>query len=230
MTGNKKSNRFVGRLTPAQIAQGMNCANSNAKRLLNDAELLCENGRFASAVGLGVLAIEEAGKEAMLRTLALAESANELNEAWRDYRTHTSKNRLFAVPFLNAHGTMGLEDLKPLFKGSEYPQSIEDLKQRSLYSDCLGGDRWSSPNEAICEEMAKGVIAAARAVIKNKTQVTEKEVELWLQHMAPVKDKDWELKKAALKNWFADLVRLGLLKGNADDYARFVDGKKRWLN
>jgi AbiV family abortive infection protein len=70
----------------------MNCANSNAERLLNDAELLYENGRYASAVGLAVLAVEEAGKEAMLRSLALARNANELKEAWRDYRTHTSKN------------------------------------------------------------------------------------------------------------------------------------------
>jgi hypothetical protein len=141
-----------------------------------------------------------------------------------------SKNRLLALPLLKSSGAKGLDDLMPLFEGSEYPLSIENLKQVSFYSDCLEGARWSSPDKTICEEMAKGVIAAAKAVIRNKAHVTEKEVELWIQHMGPVWKKDWELGKVALKNWFADLVRLGLLKGNADDYASFVDGRKRWVN
>lgn len=230
MLANMKSNRYNRKLSPAQLAQGMNCANSNAKRLLKDAELLCQNERYPSAVGLAILAIEEAGKEAMLRSLALARNADELRTAWKDYRTHTSKNRLLALPHLLSSGARELEDLMPLFKESEYPHSIESLKQVSFYSDCLDSARWSSPDEVIREEQAKQGVAAAKVVINNKKHVTEKEVELWIKHMAPVWKKDWRQEKEALKSWFADLVRSGLIKGSADDYATFVDGKKRWVH
>jgi AbiV family abortive infection protein len=227
---NTKLNRYFGKLSPAQVAEGMNCANSNAKRLLRDAELLCQNGRYPSAVGLAILAVEEAGKEAMLRTLVLARNADELKASWKDYRTHTMKNRLLAMPSLISSGARELEDFSQLFGESEYPHQIENLKQLCFYSDCLDAGRWSSPAEVINEKQARQVVASAKVMIDNKFHVTEKEVELWIKHLGPVWKKDMGQMKAALKNWFVDMVHLGLLKGNIGEVEGFVDGKKRWVH
>jgi AbiV family abortive infection protein len=197
---------------------------------LRDAELLCQNGRYPSAVGLAILAVEEAGKEAMLRSLVLARNADELKASWKDYRTHTSKNRLLALPALASLGASELGDFDQLFRESEYPHEVENLKQVCFYTDCLDMVRWSNPAEAINEGQAKQIIACAKAVIDNKLDVTEKEVELWIKHLGPVWKEDMGRMKAALKNWFIDMVRLGLLKGNPGEVENFVDGKKHWVH
>ena len=230
MSANMKSNRYCGKLGPVQISQGMNCANANAKRLLEDAELLFQNGRYPSAVGLAILAIEEAGKEAMLRCLSVARNAEELKSSWKDFRTHTSKNWLAALPRLISSGALNLEDFASLFKDPKYSQSIENLKQISIYSDCIDDARWSSPGEVVDEKVARSVVAAARLAVKGKSLVTEKEVELWIKHIGPVWKQDLGKMETALKDWFADLARLGLFKGSLDSATRFIDGKKRWVN
>ena len=73
-----KQNRlrqYNGSLTPHQIADGMNYARRNARRLAEDAKLLLDGKRFASAFSLGILSIEESGKTNILRSLAIAKDA-----------------------------------------------------------------------------------------------------------------------------------------------------------
>jgi hypothetical protein len=54
----KGLDQYRGSLSPAQIAAGMNAARENASRLLNDAKLLAQSERFASAAALAILSIE----------------------------------------------------------------------------------------------------------------------------------------------------------------------------
>jgi hypothetical protein len=58
--------QYKGRLTAAQLAEGMNAATENARHLVRDAVMLLEAGRFPTAASLAALAIEEAGKPAIL--------------------------------------------------------------------------------------------------------------------------------------------------------------------
>ena len=58
---------YSGKLSPKQIADGMNAANANAKRLMNDAKILLEKGSIPSAAALAILSIEETGKLSLLR-------------------------------------------------------------------------------------------------------------------------------------------------------------------
>ncbi len=78
-------------LKPAQIAEGMNAANNNARRLIEDAEILFNLNRFPSALSLSILSIEESGKVSILRELALAKNGDQVKEAWKAYRSHTKK-------------------------------------------------------------------------------------------------------------------------------------------
>lgn len=114
-TVKKKLDSYKGRLTAAQIAEGMNAALKNCNRLADDAAMLLEARRYPSAMALAILAIEEAGKISILRRLAVAMSEGECADAWKEYRSHTSKSAMWVFPSLVAAGARNLEDFRPLF-------------------------------------------------------------------------------------------------------------------
>ena len=87
-----KLSRYGGRLTPAQIADGMNAAIRNARRLANDARTLLDLERYPTAASIAVLSIEESGKVSILRHFAMARDLPSCREIWREYRNHRSKN------------------------------------------------------------------------------------------------------------------------------------------
>ena len=70
--------QYEGQLTPADAADGMNAAITNAKRLAEDANLLFGRGRYPTASSLAILSLEEQGKCAILRELLTASSDNGL--------------------------------------------------------------------------------------------------------------------------------------------------------
>ncbi len=53
----KKLSQYAGSLDAAQIAQGINAARRNARRLAEDAKLLLETARYPSATALAILSI-----------------------------------------------------------------------------------------------------------------------------------------------------------------------------
>ena len=121
---------YRGKLSPSEIAEGMNAARENALRLAEDAELLLEQGRFPSAVSLAILSIEETGKVRVLREFSLARTDKERSTSWRAYRTHTKKNIGWILPQLIAAGARTLEELRPVFdESSDHPFVLNQLKQ-----------------------------------------------------------------------------------------------------
>src|ERR1039457_2960683 len=75
--------QYKGQLTPADAADGMNAAITNAKRLAEDASLLFGRGRYPTASSLAILSLEEQGKCAILRELLSASSDNEIADCWK---------------------------------------------------------------------------------------------------------------------------------------------------
>ena len=116
-------------LKPAQIAEGMNAANNNARRLIEDAEILFNLNCFPSALSLSILSIEESGKVSILRELALAKNGEQVKEAWKAYRSHTKKNVMWLFPHLAASGANKLEEFKLLFdKKAEHPLLLGKMR------------------------------------------------------------------------------------------------------
>jgi len=85
--------QYTGRLNAAQIAAGMNAAEENAARLLADAELLLNAGRYPTACSLATLSLEEAGKIWTLRRIATCNDDAERRAIWTQYRSHQTKGR-----------------------------------------------------------------------------------------------------------------------------------------
>ena len=186
----KKLDAYRGRLEPTQIAEGMNAALDNAKRLVGDADTLLQSAAFSSAASLAILAIEEAGKISILRALSVARSDADVSDAWKEYRSHTKKNAAWILPQLVAGGAKKLEDLRPIVdEMSDHPYVLDQLKQLGFYTDCLGKAHWSKPAEVIDEELARMLVEIGR-IFSQGSNHSEKEIELWIQHVGPVWKKD----------------------------------------
>jgi AbiV family abortive infection protein len=220
----KSLDAYRGLLTPAQVAEGIRAAEANAVRLAKDARLLMEAGSFPTAASIAILAIEEAGKVSILRSLSLARSEVEANATWKEYRSHTRKNAAWLLPQLAAQGANKLEDLRPLFdEGAEHPYLLDRLKQLGFYTDCLGKANWSSPNAAISTEMATALVEIAHLLAgSGNGACSEREIELWVEHVGPVWRQDTGWMKQALVNWYAAMQEAGLKPKGENAMQQFV--------
>ena len=219
----KKLKQYKGRLSPAQIAAGMNAAARNACRLAEDAETMLVAKRYATAASLAILSIEEAGKVSILRVLALARSQPEADEAWKEYRSHTRKNVAWILPQLIADGARKLDDLHPLYdKESEHPFILDQIKQIGFYTDCLGKAHWSVPMEIIEEPLARMLVQTARLFARDR-EFTEKEIELWCQHMGPAWKRNPEWMRQAIINWYAAMQEAGLAPEGIAEINEFME-------
>jgi AbiV family abortive infection protein len=218
----KKLDTYQGNLTTAQVAEGMNAAVRNAQRLAEDAKTLLDARRFPTAASLAILAIEEAGKISILRALVLARTNDELAETWKQYRSHTSKNVGWLLPQLVAKGARKLDDFRPLFeKDSDHPYVLDQVKQIGFYTDCLGKAHWSLPDDVVDENLARTLVEIAKIFVR-KDEHTEKELELWVEHIGPVWKKEPALMKQALVSWYAAMQQVGLVPAGSNQMDQFV--------
>jgi AbiV family abortive infection protein len=209
-------------MTPKQIAEGMNAASRNAARLLADAELLLQNGRFPTATSIAVLSIEESGKVSILRHLACIAAAEAAKNIWSEYRSHTKKNVAWLLPQLLQEGARKLNDFASLFDdSSDHPVVLDQVKQIGFYTDCLGQAHWSEPVNVIDEQLAKGIVAIAKILCAGKP-VTEAEIALWVQHVGPHIHGTKAAAEAALQKWYEQMQFLGLAPSGENAMEQFI--------
>ena len=206
----KKLDQYKDKLTAAKIADGINAALQNAKRLVEDSEILLERKRYPTAASLAILSIEEVGKLSILRELSVVKDEKQLRDSWRRYRSHTKKNVAWILPDLVRTGDRKLEDLKPIFEeNAEHSYILDHVKQIGFYTDCLGKAHWSIPEEVVDENLAEMLVKIAK-LFASKGEVTEKEIELWIKHIGPVWMQNMEWMKHALENWYKEMQENGL--------------------
>jgi AbiV family abortive infection protein len=204
--------QYTGRLNAAQIAAGMNAAEENAARLLADAELLLNAGRYPTACSLATLCIEEAGKISTLRRIATCNDDAERREVWKEYRSHQSKSRHAIIRRVFAHHACPPDELSGAAASwTERSGTIDMLKQRGFYTDCVGDVTWSKPDSIIERQLAEQLIGIALIMsVGRGYRHTVKEIELWIAHMGPVMDKPYAWIKTALINWHRAMADHGL--------------------
>jgi len=209
----RRLNQYSGTLTADQVADGMNAAARNAARLAADARLLFNSDRYASAMALAILAIEESGKAAILRGLAVASEREAITSGWKDYRTHTKKNVLWPLIFEVKSGARRATDFAKLFDDdAEHPQLLDNIKQICFYTDCLSDCRWSVPEKTIERDLAESMLRAAEAMA-NVREITTQEIELWIEYLKPCWSQSDEVRAAALFAWDEEMRRRGLAEG-----------------
>lgn len=206
----KRLDSYKGRLSSAQISEGINLAHRNSIRLLEDARILYEKNRYPSAAALAILSLEESGKKSILRQLSLVSSDKELNNIWKDYRSHVKKNVQWLLLDMVKQGARKLDDFKTMFDPSaEHPYLLDNIKQISIYTDCLGLAHWSNPSEVIGKDLVEYLIFIAEALSVGH-EVTTKEIDLWKKHLKNA-GVSFRSQKEALLHWYYDMENNGLL-------------------
>ncbi|NBA98607.1 AbiV family abortive infection protein [Pseudomonas sp. R5(2019)] len=203
----------------------MNAANANAHRLAADAQILLDAGSYASAVSLAALALEESGKVSILRAIVLAEDEQSLKLEWKRYRSHTSKNCHWIFADLVAKGARHLKDLYPIYDdASDHPHILDQVKQLGFYTDCLGTrSHWSLPAEVIDVKLATALVSSAK-LFSQRSPVTEREMQLWVEHMRPLWKRDAQGMKQALVDYYAAMQLEGFQEEGLNRMAEFVLG------
>lgn len=220
----EKLSQYRGTLTPAQIAEGMNAAIRNARRLANDARALFDLQRYPTAASIAVLSIEESGKVSILRHFAMARDLTSCRTIWQDYRNHRSKNVAWILPDLVAAGARTLDSLHLAAQAdSEHTALLNNVKQIGFYSDCLGNAHWSEPDKVIDKRLAELMVNIAD-LFATKEAVTPEEMELWIAHLGPAYEAPLETMKRALLNWYRAMNEAGLLKEDDTVVKEFVMG------
>ncbi len=219
-----KLGQYKGKLNSAQIADGINVACRNARRLADDAKLLLDAKRYPTAIAIAILSIEESGKTSILRHFAFAPD-EEVSRIWKEYRSHRNKNVLWILPKLVANGARDLDSLRLAADPSaEHTALLDQLKQISFYSDCLGNAHWSEPEKVIDDELAKSIVKIADLFVE-KSPVSVQEIELWSEHMRPVYGAPLEMMKTALIDWYAAMKENGLWSEGNISVEEFVRGE-----
>ncbi len=213
--------RYSGCLTPVQVAEGMNLALSNAKRLADDAKCLLDAERYPTAASLAILSIEEVGKCPILRGLLTATSQAEVDLCWRDYRSHTSKNYFALMPDYVRAGNRSLDQFGDFFtnKTESERASFDAVKQIGFYTDCCGGAHWSTPLDVVDNELASSLVQWALVLSNRKRDITVHELELWISHMSSGTTQQ------NLLSWHTAMVEAGLRSAeDLEGFRQFVLG------
>jgi AbiV family abortive infection protein len=222
----RKLNPYLGRLTPESAAAGIQAAVQNARSLLADAGILIEHNRWPRSASLAVLAIEEAGKVALIRGILVSSTPQELRDEWRAYRCHTQKSVMWVFEAYVTENP-NIEDFRPLYSSeNDAPGILDAIKQLGFYSDCLGTAHWSIPDSAVDERLALQLRHTAQALVPqgDSAMSTAAELHLWVKHLKPVWRKEMLLMKQALIACYQEAADLGVLRGtqSPEDMLRFL--------
>lgn len=205
------------RLTVQEAAAGAHAAYRNALDLLQDAIYLYDASRYARAVALFILAIEEASKPAIFACIAASDDDAKRGEFWQQLKSHRAKNMPGALPFavqelaIEFGRTMPPDDrLADAWKNG--PKALDLLKQDATYSRQDGEGGWWIPKEKVRFLLAMRLseIAASCVVAAEKNPVIhEQGMALFVQHIGPAIRADAGFRDA-FRAYGAAVVAAGL--------------------
>ena len=220
----KRLPQYKGQLNPSQVAEGINAAASNARRLAADAQLLLECQRFPTAASIAILAIEEYGKIAILRGLSNAVTPESVKDGWRQYRTHTKKNGMGIFVDLFLAGARKLRDFAPAVESQQdHNYAFDNLKQLGFYSDCLASGKWISPCDVITEAESTRLVTVASLLARSLRSVTTREIELWVRIVGPSLSGSQADAEIALAKWYTAMQDSGLIAEGENQMEQFVN-------
>lgn len=208
-----RGKHYKNRLDAKSAAEGIRLAKENAKKLLDDAQLLFENGRFERSVSLAILSIEESGKPSIIRSILLIDDDKELKKEWQNYRKHTAKNLSWIFPELVSKVAQNLEEFRPLFDSkSDHGQILDNLKQLSFYTNVFSSKKWSIPKDIIDKELAEMLLFSAKTLsIEDEGIDSEGGLKLWIKHMKPIWKSEMIIMKRAMLECYKEAAELGII-------------------
>lgn len=214
------------RLTNKQIADGINTATANAVRLAADSESMFNLNRYPTSLALAILSIEESGKPAVLRKLSVAIDEAHVISAWKDFRDHRKKNIMSSFEEMFNSGARNINDFSPMFLSTnKAPALLDKLKQDAIYCNYIN-NKWHLPENAIDKNKAQYYLTMAISLLPKNSNVTEKEIELYVRHLKQEKNiNNLEETKRSVIEFYKDMLCHDLLD-EIPDYIYELYGRK----
>ncbi len=209
---------YRGELSAKEVADGINTAIRNAKRLAADAKLMLDAKRYPTAASLAIISIEETEKVSTLRAMSVAQSKDELAQAWEDYRGNRPQGTAWIAAELDAKGAGHLSGFsEAMEKDDHHPGMLAILKRLGVHTECYRKGYWSEPAVVIDANAAAVLVRIAEQACA-KNEISDREIALWVEHVGPA----WHSSKMpdALLKWAQAKEEEGLIKPNEDDMQR----------
>lgn len=209
---------FRGELSAKDVADGINAAIRNAKRLAADAKLMLDAKRYPTAAALAIISIEETEKVSTLRALSVAQTKEELAQVWEDYRGNRTQGTAWIAAELDAKGAGHLSGFsEAMEKDAYHPGMLAILKRLGLHTECYRKGYWSEPSVVIDANAAAVLVRIAETACA-KNEISDREIALWVEHVGPA----WHSAKMpdALLKWAQAMEEEGLIKPSSDEMQR----------
>lgn len=180
----------------------------NARRLLDDAELLLKRGRSPSAYSLAVLAFEEAGKAWMCVIAMMV--PDDARPEWPYGELITRHVDKLMAAHVMAHmlaSASSGQDMIASLAGigenlEELAREHNQAKQRGLYADLLDSTVWEPAS--ITKDDARRMLVIVRGLLDHGAPLADPEFIAWLasetQEVLQVKDMVWSRFFAGLRH------------------------------
>ncbi len=174
--------QYRGEMSDAEVLNAIECIYRNSRELLEDATLLFDNRRYARAVSLAILAVEERIKSLWLISYYKDQHDPEHHkEFWAKYRSHTKKmEHYYGSLSLRITSTEEISEDEAKLRAAD--RNI--IKQSGLYADCYeaegslaGSSRglalWMAPSELHSETSAKAQLQLASNLIGDDAETID---------------------------------------------------------
>lgn len=214
----KQPTPYRRELTPIQTSTAMQAARLNALDLLETAEFLFGQKRYAHSIVFSILAIEEVGKVELLLNIFLG-FGGKRSALWNGYRNHRVKTETLNIA-IEARVRAEFPEIprdkaREIREAGPTPDQIEIIKQQAIYSDCLDtvdGFQCHLPINLDWQETAWDCLCDARVVVPALRDYPPEELEIWLKHA-----KEAQPKGGNLANMLEALHKELLTKGFVKD-------------
>jgi AbiV family abortive infection protein len=181
--------KYAGDLDVQRAAAAMQAARLNSIDLLDTADILFDLKRFAHSVPFSILAIEEAGKLAILQAILLG--LDEQATLWHSYRLHRAKTENLNLGVLaRVRATfpeISLENAREIASRGPTPDDLETAKQRAIYSDCVerrGNFVCHLPRNVDWRQEAWERLCEAKAIVLAPRDRSPEELEVWVRQVS----------------------------------------------
>ncbi len=149
--------RYKGQLTREQIMTARNKALINATKLLEDAQILFDSGRYSRAYFLLCICNEELGKSIFVISsiVEFVEGNISWDTFWRTFRNHKDKRGV--LEYMENFMLSTEENFTPLNQIREMLPEREEFKMASLYCDMFQND-FFEPDDIFDELITRRIL------------------------------------------------------------------------
>ena len=161
-----KRNKDAVALSRGQLSEGHRACRENSQRLIADARILIEAGRYRAGYMTVLLASEELGKAVVMRLGLMTERGGwkTWSECRKNYYDHPTKHAAAILYYAEAAGRA--DEVDVLRRLDEAGRRVATFRERIMYVDFDGSSFYSPPSESEMEGACRDELEFAEWLLR----------------------------------------------------------------